>query len=216
MHATKLLVPRGGREPGCDVMNEIFVYCTDVDLELPVGDDRLYHQLVNFVVDKWLLAGSRCDKVRVKYPRPAWDTDGLGSITTHDSKFMLHFKCCKESLHLEAYDSEINIVQFTFRNNHAKMTSTLVLTRGGITIFEGNVLQMFTQANLMTATSQIMRLHVKCEPSSSDVRDPKFHDQSSSCGSLAESCDSSLSRRRHLSSEASASPGSAKLNSPGR
>jgi hypothetical protein len=144
-------------------MNEVFTYCTDVDLDKPVGAPRLYHQLAEFVVDKCRQAGMRIDSLKLQRPRPDWASVGLGSVTTDDSKFLVHFKCCPEALHLESYDSEIKHIEFSFRNNHDKMTCTLQVSRHGQVVFEGNLLQMFTQAQLMKATDQIISLQMKSE-----------------------------------------------------
>jgi hypothetical protein len=155
MHATKLLVPRGGREPPADVMNEIFTFCSDVDLDKPVGECRLYHELSQFVVSRCQRAGNRGDTLKLAFPKPAWDTVGLATVTTDNNKFIVHFKPCKEFLHLESYDSEVTRITYTSRNNFDKRLSTLVIQRQGQNIFEGNVLQMFTQAELMTASDSI-------------------------------------------------------------
>jgi hypothetical protein len=169
MHGSKVLIAKGGKEPPIEVMNEIFVFCLEIDLDKAVGSARLYHELANFVVSRHDQAGNRGDKLHLKFPKPDGQSDGLGSVTTDNGKFVVHFKCCDSPLHIESYDSEIGRLSFSFRNNHDKFLCILVVQRSEATIFEGSVLQMFTQASLMRANDTIqMKMQTKRELAASD------------------------------------------------
>ena len=155
MHATRILVPRGGKEPPAEVMNEILVFATDVDLEKQVGTVRDYQSLSDFVRSKTIEKGNRAAQLKLRFLRPDWSEQGLGQVEQSDEnpEFMVFFKCASKPVHLAAFDGWSQERRYEFRNNHSKFMATLVIFEGSAQAFEANVLEMFTQAGAMPASS---------------------------------------------------------------
>lgn len=128
-----------------------------------------------FVTKQCSDAGSRGNNLRLKFPRPDWGVAGLASVDCSSEQFLLHFMPCRQPLHLEGYDSEIANIEVRFRNNFDKMAAVIEIYRGTQLVFEGNVLQMFTQANMMAVKADVeMKMAAKLErpkPGSSNSSD---------------------------------------------
>ena len=126
------------------MMNELFEFITDLDLDKPVGDSRSFRELAAFAQECNEKNGRRARDLVLP---PNWNIQGLGKADLSGGKVLVFFPCvCAEPLHLGQYDHEVDKgLEVSFLNNFSKVRAIVTLKVGARSLFKGNVLQMFTE-----------------------------------------------------------------------
>ena len=92
MHATKLLIPRGGREPPSSSMDELLMCVTDLDLTREVGGTRDFASLSEYVNARNMVNGRPCERLKIE------ENTSTGINTAlHQLKSTMVVYCCSSS-----------------------------------------------------------------------------------------------------------------------
>ena len=148
---TKRFVLKGGKEPPQDVMNELVVFMTDVDLTANPGEERSYQTLAAELDRRNLVNNRRAQFLKLEGNRPDWKSDGMSSYVFDENEhfFLTFLPATTAKLHVESLDSVGAQATVEFRSNYSKYLSTVVVTVANRIVMERNVMEMFSEAQLL-------------------------------------------------------------------